>query len=105
MTISPLPMMVACEGPVQNFGQHNRRSVDGDAGAERALQEKNRRAQQPRFQIETLAQIFVCREDIQLPVNRQEHRRDDDQRDGHAEIKLHEAEPALIALARAWRET
>jgi len=65
--------------------------VNGETGADGALQQKKKKTAAPSragFQVEPLAEIFVGGDDIQFPVDGQEHRRDDDERDGHAEVKI-----------------
>ena len=87
------------ERPAEHGGENDGRRVNGDAGGQPALQEKQGRAEQAGLGVETLAQIFVGGIDIQPPVNRQEDRGDDDQRQRQAEIILHETQVRLDTLA------
>ena len=66
---------------------------------EAALQQEQARAEQPGLGVEPAAEVLVGRVDVQPPVHRQEHRRDEDQRQRRAEVVLHEPEAVLIALA------
>ena len=85
--------------PAKDGGQNNCRRVNGQARAEAALHQKQCRAQQARFAVEPLSQKFVGGINVQPPENRQKKNGDDDQRDRHAKINLHEAKSAEITLA------
>ena len=90
--------------PAQHGGEDDGRRIDRDAGGEPALQEEQPRAEEACFGIEAPAQKLVGSVDVQTPVHRQEYRRDDDQRQRHAEVILHEAEPVSGSPGREWRE-
>ena len=66
----------------------------------RTLHQKQKRAEQSRFLIEALAEIFVGGVNLQPLINRNENRADDDERERLAEIILDEADPAFVSLAR-----
>jgi hypothetical protein len=87
------------ERPAEDRGEHDRRRVNRETGADPALQEKQRRAEQARLLVEAPPEKFVGRVDVEPAENRQENNRDDDQRERSAEIILHETEPVLVALA------
>ena len=50
--------------------------------------------------IETLAKILVGGDDFEPVIDRNENRADDDEREGQAEVILHEAHSAFVGLAR-----
>src|SRR5664279_638671 len=87
------------ETPAQHRGEDYRRGVDRNSSSQPPLQEEQRRAQQTGFAIETTAEKFVSGVNVQTPVHRQEHRRDEDQRQGQAEVILDETKPVLKTLA------
>ncbi len=86
------------EPPTKNRGENNRRRVDGNPRCQSALKEKKRSTQQTRFRIEARAEIFIGRVDIESPIDRQKHDRDEDERKRHSEIVLHKAQPVFVAL-------
>ena len=61
--------------PAEDGGQHNGGRVNGQARAEAALHQKQRRAQQPGLAVKTPAQKFVGGIDIQPAENRQKENR------------------------------
>ena len=96
--------IVASSRQPKSGGEDDRRRVDRDAGREAALQEEERRAQQPGLRVEAAPEVLVGRVDVEPPVDRQEDRGDQDQGEGRAEVVLHEAQPVLVALARRGEE-
>ncbi len=90
--------------PAHDAGEHDGGRVDRDARAQPALEQEKARAEQAGFRVEAAAEIFVGGVDVQPPVNRQEKRRDEDQREGRAEIVLHEAETVFIPLSGHGKE-
>ena len=98
----------ADDGQVQPPAQHGRkddgRRINRDAGGEAALQQKQARAEQPGFGVETLAEKFVGRVNSKPAVNRQENGAYDDQRERQAKIILDEADSAFKTLARGGKK-
>ena len=74
--------------------------VDGDPGGEAALQQEEAGAEQTRLLVEPPAEELVGGVDAEPPIHGQEHGAHDDEREGQAEVVLHEADAALEALAR-----
>ena len=84
---------------MQHGREDDRRRVDGDPRLEAALEEEQGRAQQAGLGVKPAAEVLVGRIDVEPPVHRQEHRRDQDQRQRGAEVVLDEPEAVLVALA------
>ena len=74
-------------------------AVDGDPRLQAALEQEQRRAQQPGLRVESAAEVFVRRVHVEPPVHRQEHRRDQDQGERGAEVVLDEPQAVLVTLA------
>ena len=64
-----------------------------------ALHQEEKGAEQPRFLVEPLAEIFVGGENLQPLIDRNENRADDDERERLPEIVLDEADAAFVSLA------
>src|SRR5215469_2239200 len=88
------------QGPSKNGGENYRRSVDGNAGSEPPLQEKQKSSKLARLQIEPALQVLVGRIDLEALVQRNDRRREDHHGDRQSEIELHEAHSVLVTLPR-----
>ncbi len=99
MTTDPLRMIVRSSRHAQDGGEDDGRRVNGEAGAQAPLHEKQRRAEQAGFGVEPLAEIFIGGIDVQAAIDGQKHGGDEHQGQRHAEIILHEIQSAGIALA------
>ena len=86
--------------PAEQRGKNNGRRVDRDSGGDTALDQKQKGAEQSRFPIEPLTEIFVGGVNLQPLINRDENRADDDERERLAEIVLDESDPAFVGLTR-----
>ena len=87
------------EPPAEHGGEDDGRRVYRDAGGQAARHEKESSSEQTRLGIKPVSEIFVGGINIQPPVNRQEHGGNQDQRQRHSEIILHEIQPAFVSLA------
>src|ERR1700686_2850299 len=90
--------------PTEQRGKNNGRRIDRDAGGDPALNQKQERAEQSRFLVEALAEIFVGGENFQPLINRNKDRADRDEREGLAEIILDESDSAFVGLPRHGEE-
>ena len=90
--------------PAEQRGKNDGRRVDRDSGGDAALDQKQKRAEQPRFLVEALTEIFVGRVNFQPLINRNENRADDDERERLAEIILDESDSAFVSLTRHGEE-
>src|SRR5204863_3890127 len=86
--------------PAEQEGKNDGRCVDCDPAGDPALNEKQKSAEQPRFFVETLTEIFVGGENFQALVDRHEDRADHNERERLAEIILDKPDAALVGLPR-----
>ena len=85
--------------PAEERGKNDGRRVDGDSGGDAALDQKQKRAEQPRLFVEPLAEIFVGGVNLQPLIDRNKNRADRDERERLPEIILDEPDAALVGLA------
>ena len=90
--------MVSCRFQPRIVRNDNGRRVNRDSRGETALHEKQERAEQSRFLIEALPEIFIRGDDFQPMINRDENRADEDDREGQPEVILHKPHPAFVGL-------
>src|ERR1700748_2672161 len=85
--------------PAEERRENNRRGVNRDPARDAALDEEQKPAEQPRFFVEALPEIFVGGENFQALINRDKDRADHDERERLSKIILDEPDAAFISLA------
>ena len=93
------------ERPAHHGREHDGGRVDGDAGGDAPVEEKQAGAQQAGLLVKPLAEILVSGENFKPAKHRQEDPGDDDHGERRAKVILDETDPALVALAPGWKET
>jgi len=86
--------------PPEHRGKNDGRGVNRNSPGDSALHQKQKRAEQARLLVETLAEIFVGGENFQPLIDRNENRADDNERERLPKIVLDETDAAFVGLAR-----